>query len=196
MVDQYAEVTYVTEMSHDSYRAKSARASGNQPAAKPAAALRGTDLIIGLDHTGIVVPDLEAAIEFYTRAFGAEVVSREADTDVDPDAIGLPGEQVRLRGALLRTNGALLELHQYLQPTGTAARRVCDIGLGHVAFAVTDIDAAYEHLQREGMRFNTAPQTITSGVLAGRRWVYGQDPWGVVVELCQHPTDRKGDFHG
>lgn len=156
----------------------------------------GVEVIIGLDHTGIVVPDLESAIAFYTRAFGAEVVSREADTDVDATAIGLPGENVRLRGAILRTHNTLLELHQYLAPTGTATRRVCDTGLGHIAFAVTDIDQAYTWLRQEGIRFNTEPRTITTGALTGRRWVYGTDPWGVVIELCQHPAIQEGTLHG
>ncbi|WP_033289744.1 VOC family protein [Amycolatopsis jejuensis] len=148
--------------------------------------------ITGLDHTGIVVPDLEQAIRFYTTAFGAEVVGREPDTDVDPDAIGLPGEPVRLRGALLRCGAGLLELHEYLTPRGRESRRPCDTGIGHLAFAVTDIDAMYTSLRREGVTFGTTPQTIETGLYAGRRWVYGRDPWGVLIELCQHPPHWGG----
>ncbi|MFB9186663.1 VOC family protein [Dactylosporangium sucinum] len=147
--------------------------------------------IEGLDHTGMVVPDLEAAVAFYERAFGAAVVVREADTDVDATAIGLPGETVRLRGAILRCGSGLLELHEYLTPRGTAGRRVCDEGIGHVAFRTSDIDAAYARLGALGVRFNSPPNTITSGTLAGRRWVYGRDPWGVVVELCQDTRDAR-----
>lgn len=154
---------------------------------KQATDVRGRE-IAGLDHTGIVVPDLEAAIEFYVTAFGAELVGREADTDVASDAIGLPGERVRLRGALLRCGTGLLELHEFLVPQGRESRRPCDTGIGHIAFAVPDIDAAYDRLRAEGVAFMTAPQTIESGLYAGRRWVYGKDPWGVIVELCQHPS--------
>ncbi len=148
-------------------------------------------MVFDFDHTGIVVPDLEAAIAFYQRAFGAEVQTREADTDVDSDAIGLPGQRVRLRGALLRLGSSTVELHQYLEPTGTGRRRVCDTGIGHIALSVTDIDVAYAFLLQEGMEFNTEPQTISAGALAGRRWVYGRDPWGVVVELCQHAPGKE-----
>lgn len=77
-----------------------------------------------LDHTGLVVSDLDAAIAFYADAFGMVVVAREADTDVPDAAIGLPGERVRLRGAMLRSGRAGLELHEYLAPTGRADRRV------------------------------------------------------------------------
>lgn len=147
--------------------------------------------ILGVDHTGIVVPDLDQAVAFYQRAFGAVVVSRETDTDVDATAIGLPGEQVRLRGALMRSGQTVLELHEYLTPRGAAERRVCDQGIGHIAFATTDIDAAYARLSTAGVTFHSSPNTIVSGSLSGRRWVYGRDPWGVVIELCQHPDTGK-----
>jgi len=141
-----------------------------------------------LDHTGLVVPDLDAAVAFYKAAFGMTVVSRESDTDVPSSAIGLPGEHVRLRGAILRAGATHLELHQYLSPVGKGERRVCDTGFGHIAFAVADIDAAYRFLTDQGVTFNTEPQLIATGGLAGRRWVYGQDPWGNVIELGQNPT--------
>ncbi len=140
-----------------------------------------------IEHTGIVVPDLEAAVEFYVEVFGLEVVTREADTDVDSDAIGLPGEPVRLRGAILAAGGTQLEIHEYLTPRGTASRRVSDTGIGHFCFEVADIHVAHDYLVSKGMTFNTAPNLIETGVLAGRWWVYGKDPWGVVIELAQKP---------
>ncbi|WP_395105054.1 VOC family protein [Actinomadura sp. SCN-SB] len=160
-----------------------------RPEPTPGTAVGAAPDVIGLDHTGIVVPDLEQALAFYARAFGAVLVSREHDTEVDAEAIGLPGERVRLRGAILRVGGGQLELHEYLTPRGTGVRRVCDTGIGHVAFAVTDIDRACERLGSAGIRFNSRPVTIYSGPRKGRRWVYGRDPWGVVIELCQHPFD-------
>ncbi len=145
-----------------------------------------------LDHTGLVVPDLDAAVAFYAAAFDMTVVSRESDTDVPSAAIGLPGEHVRLRGAILRAGTTYLELHQYLTPVGTGERRVCDTGFGHIAFAVPDINEAYRFLIDRGVTFNSEPQLIATGGLAGRRWVYGQDPWGNVIELGQNPTNESG----
>ncbi len=142
-----------------------------------------------LDHTGLVVPDLDAAVAFYLAAFGMRVVSRESDTDVPAAAIGLPGEHVRLRGAILQSGATHLELHQYLSPVGTGQRRACDTGFGHIAFVVADIDEAHRFLSRHGVTFNTEPQLIVTGGLAGRRWVYGQDPWGNVIELGQNPRE-------
>ncbi|MEN2742691.1 VOC family protein [Microbacterium sp. X-17] len=140
-----------------------------------------------LHHVGIVVPDLEKAIHFYENAFGMHVLSREADTDVNPHALGIAADDVRLRGAILEAGGAHLELHEYLTPTGQASRNVYELGIGHIAFAVEDIHTAFAYLQSLGVRFNTQPQLIIEGVLAGRWWVYGTDPWGNVFELGQSP---------
>lgn len=140
-----------------------------------------------IDHVGIVVPDLDAAVEFYTRAFGMTVVSTEAPTDVDTVAIGIDAPRVRLCGAILSTGNARLELHQYLEPVGDTHREVYQQGIGHFAFDVDDIDEAYEHLTKAGVTFNSTPNRIDVGDLAGRQWVYGQDPWGNVIELGQNP---------
>lgn len=144
--------------------------------------------VLGLDHTGIVVPDLEEAIEFYRQAFGAKVMLREAETAVNATALGIEDDPVRLQGALLQVGSGVLELHEYLTPTREGKRRTNDTGIGHIAFKVSDIDRACVHLRRHNVNFLSAPQLIRSGELAGRRWVYARDPWGNIIELCQHPT--------
>jgi catechol 2,3-dioxygenase-like lactoylglutathione lyase family enzyme len=141
-----------------------------------------------IDHVGIVVDDLGTAVAFYTKAFGMQVVSRESDTTVDSEAIGLPGHRVVLRGAILTLGGTQLEIHEYLYPEGAPlTRRVCDRGIGHLAFKVTDIDSAIGALSAHGVQFNAAPRLISVGDLSGQTWVYGIDPFGIVIELCQHP---------
>lgn len=148
-----------------------------------------------LDHVGIVVRDLDAAIEHYISAYGLRLKWTEPPTEVDPVAIGLPDEPVvRLRGAMLapRGGGTGLELHQYLTPqTGpaTGPRRICDEGIGHVAFRPDDLYGSVERLTRCHIAWNTAPRTIRGGPLHGRQWAYGTDPYGgVVIEVCTPPA--------
>ena len=143
--------------------------------------------MLRLDHAGVVVPDLDAAIDWYCENFDCRVAWREAPTDVDDAAIGLPGEHVRLRGAVLWAGGAYLELHEYLSPTGSAPRRVCDTGIGHIAFFSDDIRGDFGRLTARGMRFYGEPRRIASGGLTDHWWAYGEDPWGNVVQLCHHP---------
>lgn len=151
--------------------------------------------MLRLDHAGIVVADLDAAVAWYCEHFECRLVWSEAATDVDDVAIGLPGERVRLRGAILQTGDAFLELHEYLAPTGRTSRRVCDLGIGHVAFFSDDIVGDYERLRASGMRFYAAPRLIEKGGLAGHWWAYGEDPWGNVVQLCHHPDPPEEFLH-
>ncbi len=149
--------------------------------------------MLALDHVGLVVDDLDAAVTWYVANFGLRVAWRETDTDVDPEAIGLPGQRVRLRGALLDTGSAYLELHEYLSPRGYGSRQAFQTGYGHVAFFAVDIHATVARLTEAGMHFNGPPRHITSGGLAGFWWVYGQDPWGNVIEICNHPRPPTHD---
>jgi len=150
--------------------------------------------MLRIDHVGIVAPrgQLDAVVNFYCRHFACTVAWREAETDVDAIAIGLPGENVRLKGAVLFAGAPddaapYLEIHQYLVPTGETKRRVCDAGIGHFAWWSDDIEADYTRLGEGGMSWNAAPRLIETGGLTGHWWVYGQDPWGNVVQLCHHP---------
>lgn len=147
--------------------------------------------MLRLHHVAITVPDLDAGIDWYTTVLGLRVSRREAETDVNPAAIGLPGENVRLRGAELAVNGdggPFIELHQFIRPTGTAARRVCDTGISHFALYTDDIHAEYRRLRGLGVIFSSPPQYIAEGGLAGDWWAYFKDPWGNQLHLVSHPA--------
>jgi catechol 2,3-dioxygenase-like lactoylglutathione lyase family enzyme len=147
--------------------------------------------VLELHHVAITVPDLDSAIEWYTNVLGLAVSRREAETDVDSTAIGLPGERVRLKGVELAiTPGSrpVLELHEFLTPRGFAARRICDTGISHFAFYTNDIAAECARLQALGVTFNSAPQYIATGGLAGDWWAYFRDPWGNTLHLVAHTS--------
>jgi len=145
-----------------------------------------------VDHVGVVVPDLDQAVAFYRTGFGMTVESEEQPTAVSSQAIGLPGQSVGLQGAILRHGDARIEFHQFLTPAVTGRRSANDFGPGHLAFAVGSIDEAAAYLEEYGVVWNSEPLLIESGALAGRRWVYGRDPSGTVIELCKHPVGRDG----
>jgi catechol 2,3-dioxygenase-like lactoylglutathione lyase family enzyme len=60
---------------------------------------------------------------------------------------------------------------------------VCDPGITHLCFDVTDLDQEYERLSEAGMTFHCPPQDAFAGV----RTTYGRDPDGNVVELQEVP---------
>lgn len=156
-------------------------------------------MLLALDHVGVVVKDLSAAVGWYVQALEAQVIRYAAPTDVSPEGVALPEEpHVRLSGAVLKLRGgnAHVELLQYLDPLGQDAttRRSCDLGLGHIAFSTTDIHAEYARLAAHGVVWYGKPYEITAaGEFNGIWTVYGRDPHGVLIELFWYPTSRAPD---
>ena len=98
-------------------------------------------MIIGMNHAGMVVRDLEKAVEFYRDVMGLRVVSSlERRGDAISQVLGY--ENTRLKGTHMGIGDApTIELIQYLNPLPserpTEERSV--LGAGHVAFDVDDI---------------------------------------------------------
>jgi methylmalonyl-CoA epimerase len=95
--------------------------------------------VLGINHVGLAVDDLEAAVATYERLFGAAVERR--------------AEGGGLRGAMLRVGGDRIELlHSADEETPIGrflARR--GPGLHHVAYSVDDIDAELRALAERGV---------------------------------------------
>jgi len=141
-------------------------------------------MIHGIDHTALSVPDMDAAIEFYSGVLGFEVEMNAGwPSGAKPldDLVGL--EDSASKVAMLRLGDTKIELFQYQNPEGKAQdpnRPVCDHGIIHLCLAVSGIEAEYERLKQAGVRFNSAPIDM------GRECcVYGRDPFGNVLELIE-----------
>ena len=143
----------------------------------------------GLDHAGITVGNVDAALGFYRDLLGLRVTDEGSDEGPELDAIvGLTG--VRMRYAELDLGGGqLLEVIEYLAPGGAPlTQRPCDPGASHIALRVDDIDALCERLAAAGVTLSGRPTTITTpGAWHGARCVYVDDPDGRTVELIQRP---------
>ncbi|WP_224243928.1 VOC family protein [Hyalangium gracile] len=149
-----------------------------------------------VDHVGLTVPDLDAAVSFYTETLGAtelfrlgpfdaKELPRMADgRDWTEAHINVPG--ARLSIAMLQLCANLrLELFRYELPQDarTTPPRNCDIGGHHLALKVSDLDAAVAHLRSRGVR-------VMDGCIAvprmGLRAHYFLDPWGNQLELVEY----------
>jgi len=141
--------------------------------------------IFQFEHSGIVVPDLDVAVEFYVSAFGfVPVVVDSESVDIEPSAVAVASGPLRVRAAYLSAGPAFIELHEFA-PSVATQRSVPNLGFGHISLSVLDIRRACQHLRPFGMTFYSEPNYVEGGGMAGRWWVYGQDPWGNVIELAQ-----------
>ena len=127
-----------------------------------------------LDHIGIAVDDLDAALAFYTEALGLEV---DATEDV-------PSQGVRAH--FVRVGSAALELLEATTEESPIRRFVARRGAGmhHITLRVDDIAAALARLKSRGIRLvDETPREGAEGALVA--FVHPASAHGVLVELKQ-----------
>ena len=133
-------------------------------------------MLTRIDHVGLAVRDLEAAIAFYENTFGMRVVHQEVN------------EEQGVREAMLAVgdSGSCIQLLAPLTPDSTIAKFLDRSGEGiqQVAYGVDDIDAASAELRARGLRLlYDAPRRGTAGSRVN--FVHPKDAGGVLVELVE-----------
>jgi methylmalonyl-CoA epimerase len=127
-----------------------------------------------IDHVGIAVSDLEAAVEEYRRLLGVEPTHRERVDDQGVEEVLFPvgSSFIQLLGAL----GSDTPVGRSLERRGP--------GVHHVAYRVGDIRAALDHLRAEGARLiDGAPRAGSRNTLIA--FLHPAAMEGVLVELVQ-----------
>lgn len=141
-------------------------------------------MIVGIHHVALSVPDIDAAREFYTVAFGftsAGVSSWSGDLPEADAIIGIRGTAAK--ACMLTGHNISIELWEYRSPEAKPLDpdySPSDHGIAHFCFQVSDIHAEHERLTAAGMRFVGPPQK--HGPVTA---VYGRDPFGHIVEILQ-----------
>ncbi|MEW2144540.1 methylmalonyl-CoA epimerase [Micromonospora vinacea] len=131
-----------------------------------------------IDHVGIAVADLDAAIDFYQRTFGMRCVHVETNTE--------QGVREAMLAVGPTTEGGCVQLLAPLTPKSTIAKFLDRNGPGvqQVAYTVVDIDVACAALRARGMRLlYDAPRRGTAD--SRINFVHPKDAGGVLVELVQ-----------
>ena len=137
-------------------------------------------------HTGFVVRDLEASVNFYTEVMGLEVVRlMEREGPFIEQVLGF--ERARIKGAFLSmANGHSLELIQYLvPPSGQGKIERNDLRATHLAFWVENIEECYARMSEKGLRFISPPASFEQDGRVVRKAAYAQDPDGNWLEFVE-----------
>jgi len=127
-----------------------------------------------IDHIGIAVSDLEAAITMWETLLQTSCYKRETvESEHVETAFFQTGEsKVELLGAT--SPGSVIS--KYIEKRGQ--------GLHHVAFEVDDIHAELRRLKAAGYTLlNEQPKQGADNKLIA--FVHPKDSTGVLVELCQ-----------
>ena len=113
----------------------------------------------GHDHTGVTVPDMAQAVDFFTNVIGCQKAmsfgpfADEKGTFMQ-DLLNVNPRAVIEEITLIRCgHGSNLELFKYTSPDQTdATPKNSDIGGYHIAFYVDDIQAAMDYLKSKGVK--------------------------------------------
>lgn len=143
-------------------------------------------MISRIDHLNIVVRDLEQAISFFSLLGFSTGISSQLDPEFLQRLTGVRCAGGRFTALHHPESNVSLELLQFdtsEEPDagiGIANR----IGLRHLAFAVTDIEAEVERLRRHGVAFIGDVQVWRK---TGKKLIYFHGPEGILLELAQYP---------
>jgi methylmalonyl-CoA/ethylmalonyl-CoA epimerase len=127
-----------------------------------------------IDHIGVAVSDLEAAIALHEQTYGMPLVHRETVTEQGVEAV------------LLDVGDGHVELLAPLDGDTPVGRFLAKRGPGlhHVAYAVDDIETTLASLREQGLRL--IDDTPRNGIRGSRvAFVHPAASGGILTEIVQ-----------
>src|SRR4051812_49700389 len=132
-----------------------------------------------IDHIGVAVEDLDAAIALHETTYGMELVHREVVSEQGVEAVLLDVGENHVE--LLRPLAPDTPVGKFLAKNGP--------GLHHVAYQTADIEAELERLRGAGLRL--IDETPRTGIRNSRvAFVHPRSTGGVLTEIVQPAEDH------
>ena len=148
-----------------------------------------------VDHVGFTVPDLNVAVDFFTRVLGCDLLYRTG-AFFDPTGDWMSRHygvhpRAKLESAMLRCGPVTnVELLAWDSP-GLASHpnEWAGIGAAHVAIYVDDLPGAAAYLAaRRGVQILGRPVVVTGEPNEGTEFLNVRLPWGMCLELVRRPA--------
>jgi methylmalonyl-CoA/ethylmalonyl-CoA epimerase len=127
-----------------------------------------------IDHVGVAVEDIDAALELYEGAFAMPLAHRETVEEQGVEAVLLDVGEGHVE--LLRPLGPETAVGKFLERKGP--------GLHHVAYAVDDIDATLAKLAAAGLELIDSKPRV--GIRESRvAFLHPRSTGGVLTEIVE-----------
>jgi predicted enzyme related to lactoylglutathione lyase len=141
-----------------------------------------------VNHIGVTVTDIDAAVQWYGTVFGLEVMAGPMNCSVHTigaerrrQVFGDKWGAMKL-AHLMTSNGAGIELFQFVEPPVEALEdnfTYWQVGPHHIGLTVDDFDSTLQRLRDHGGTQRTAVFDVYDGAFIA----YCSDPWGNTIEL-------------
>lgn len=146
-----------------------------------------------ITHIGLAVPDLDQAIDWYTKVFGFYILAGPYDFDEKNEQLfsmtqDLQGPEVeKMRNVHLMSHGGVgIELFEFQKPDFTEEKPASHAGFFHICLIVYDIVESIEKVVLNGGRQRSKIWNINKG--KPHYLVYAEDPFGHIIELYTRST--------
>lgn len=134
--------------------------------------------ITHIEHLGIAVKSIEAALPYYEDVLGLECYAIEEVADQ------------KVKTAFMRVGDTKIELLESTDPEGPVGKFIEKRGEGihHIAFAVADgVAEALGEAEEKGIRLiDKAPRKGAEGLNIA--FIHPRSTMGVLTELCENPN--------
>lgn len=133
-----------------------------------------------IEHLGIAVKSLEAAIPYWEQLLGTKCYSIET-----------VAEQ-KVRTAFFKIGQTKIELLEPMEADSPVGKFIEKKGEGvhHVAFAVNDLPAALVKVEADGIQLiDKTPRGGAEGLNIA--FLHPKSTFGVLTELCEDPKAKK-----
>ena len=134
-----------------------------------------------IEHLGIAVKSIEAALPFYEKVLGLECYAVEEVADQ------------KVKTAFLKIGQTKIELLESTDPEGAVGKFIEKRGEGihHLAFAVEGLADALKEAEEKGIRLIDAnPRKGAEGLNIA--FLHPKSTIGVLTELCENPDKTPG----
>ncbi len=135
------------------------------------------NLILGIDHIGIAVPDLGTGRNLFEGVFGLHETHAEVNENqgVSESMIAFPDQGAQIQ--LLAPLGPETTIGKFLATRGP--------GIQQLALRVSDVERVAKHVRAQGIRMlYDTPRVGTAGSLVN--FAHPADCGGVLIEFVQH----------
>lgn len=136
------------------------------------------DLVLGIDHVGIAVPDLDQAISNWTENFGGHLHSREIN------------EEQAIEEAMIRfADGTQIQLLSAINPDSVISKFLAKQGPGvqQVALRVRNLTQAMTVLSENEIP-TVYPVGKTGGSGSSINFIHPKYTGGVLIELVEYSS--------
>ncbi|TAJ51863.1 MAG: hypothetical protein EPO58_12210 [Chitinophagaceae bacterium] len=152
-------------------------------------------MAVALRHVGIVVSDMQEALELYTSYLNCKLINlyETVKGAYISELVGIA--EVEMKIAILKTeDDNRVELIQYMSHPGKKREPVSsnDIGASHFALTVKNIDSLYDQRENYRIQFLSAPLLSPDGYV---KVAYAVIMNECLVELVE-VLDERGRFTG